>query len=68
MMLVTKKGFKLWGSGMLVLACTFVLGLLMTEEVIDGMSLGELAFIFLVLYPMAIGVTQRWFWNRFWYE
>jgi len=62
-MMLTWAGLKLWASGMLTLLMSVVLALLMTEEVIDSMSLGELAFIFLVLYPLAIGWVQRWLWT-----
>lgn len=62
-MMLTWAGLKLWASGMLMLATTAVLGLLMTDDVIDGMSLGELAFIFLVLYPLILGWVQRWLWT-----
>ena len=63
-MMLTKAGFKLWASGMLMLLTSVVLGVLLTEEVIDNMSLGELFVIFIVLYPLVLGWVQRWFWLR----
>lgn len=62
-MMLTWAGLKLWASGMLMLLMSVGLALLMTEKVIDSMSLGELTFIFLVLYPLAIGWVQRWLWT-----
>lgn len=62
--MLTKAGLKLWASGMLMLLTSVVLGWLMTEKVVNSMSLGELAFIFLVLYPLVLGWMQRWFWLR----
>ena len=62
-MILTKAGIKLWVSGMLVILTTAVLGLLVTDDVLASMSLGEMAFVFLVVYPLAIGWTQRWMWT-----
>ena len=63
-MMLTKAGFKLWASGMLVIIMDAVVGALYTEETMDSLSLGELVFIFVVLWPLAIGWVQRWFWLR----
>jgi len=63
-MLLTKKGLKIWGSGMIVLIMTFLFSLLMTEEYLNAMSLWELLFIGLLLLPLALGVAQNWYWTR----
>ncbi len=62
-MLLTKKGLKLWGSGMIVVIMSVILTFLMTEEAIENMSLTELALIVLVLFPLALGWVQRWYWK-----
>jgi len=62
MMLVTKKGWKLWRSGALVLA-TSVPFMLLVELEGEQWSLGMMFFMILVLQPLAIGWLQRWFWS-----
>ena len=64
MILMTKKGFKLWGSGMLVVIMSVLFTFLMTEEYLENVSLAEMAIVILVLYPLAIGWAQRWYWTR----
>jgi hypothetical protein len=63
MMLVTKKGFRLWRSGALVLA-TSVPFMLLVEFEGEQWSLGFMIFMILVIQPLAIGWLQRWFWLR----
>jgi hypothetical protein len=60
--LVTKKGFRLWRSGALVLA-TSVPFMLLVEFEGEQWSLGMLLFMILVVQPLAIGWLQRWFWD-----
>ena len=63
-MLLTKKGFKIWGSGMIVMVMTFLFSELLTVEYMDAISLWELLFIGLLLLPLALGVAQNWYWTR----
>ena len=63
MMLVTKQGLKMWASGALVLAVSVPFYLLLQYEG-EQWSLGMLAFMVLVMQPLAIGWLQRWFWLR----
>ena len=63
MMLVTKAGLKLWRSGALVLVVSVPFMLLIEYEG-EQWSLGMLAFMVLVMQPLAIGWMQRWFWLR----
>jgi len=64
MMLITKKGLKLWGSGMLVVLIVAVFGITMPYLGFAEASLAVRALWFLVIFPMAIGASQRWFWDE----
>ena len=48
-MLLTKRGLKLWGSGILVVIMSAVFTFFMTEEYLDNVSLLEMALVALVL-------------------
>jgi len=61
-MLLTKQGIKLWASGMIVIIMSTALSL-GVATVAEGMSFWELAFIIFVLFPLAHGWVQRWFWK-----
>ncbi len=63
-MLLTKRGLKLWGSGMIVVIMSVLLTLVMTEDAVENMSLTEAAIIVLVLFPLALGWVQRWYWTK----
>lgn len=63
MLMITKKGLKLWGSGMIMLIMGAVYSFLI-DPAFDTMSLGELAFCTLVLLPLATGWAQKWYWTR----
>lgn len=63
-MLMTKKGLKLWGSGMIMIAMSVAFVFLMTEDVVGSISLTTLAIYGLVLFPLAAGWVQRWYWTR----
>jgi len=63
MILVTKKGFRLWRSGMLVTIVVMAFGVAMPYLEMSEASLGVQAIYYLIAFPMAIGWTQRWFWS-----
>ncbi len=63
MMLITKAGFKLWGSGMLVLVCDLAYVLMMENLNTESLTLGGVAFMTLVVMPLAVGWVQRWYWT-----
>ncbi len=63
-MLLTKKGLKLWGSGLLVLVMSALFSEAMSALTLDEMSLWELGFILFVLFPLILGWVQRWYWMR----
>ena len=63
-MILTLKGLKLWGSGMIVLFMSFGFSMLMTEEYIGSMSNWEIVVVLFVLFPLALGAAQNWYWKR----
>ncbi len=63
MILVTKKGLKLWGSGMLTILVAAVFGFVMPYLDVYEASLAVRALWLLVAFPMCVGATQRWFWS-----
>jgi len=63
-MILTKKGLKVWGSGMIVMLMSVGFTMLLTEEYIASMTLWEMAAIVLVLFPLAIGAVQSWYWTK----
>ena len=62
MMIVTKKGFRLWWSGMQATIMMSVLGLLFAD-VSEEWPLALAAIVWLMLFPMAIGWVQRRYWT-----
>lgn len=62
-MLLTKKGLKIWVSGMIVVILSTAFSVAM-ESVSRGMEFWELLFIVFVLFPLVLGWVQRWYWTR----
>lgn len=64
MLMVTKEGLKLWGSGMLMALMAGLFGLAIPYLEITEASLAVRAIYFLLAFPLAMGWVQRWFWLR----
>ena len=67
-MIITLKGLKAWGSGIVVMVMSAGFTMLMTEAYVESMSIWEMVVLLFIIFPLALGITQNWYWSQVAYE